>query len=127
MLSLAATGYVLILTWNQDSQQEQKQVETNYYEEVQTLPRNQPLDALPIEHKQNHEIPDQSFLVTETEANLNTPSSYEAIRESRTDRVVRIDTPTLHIWVDRLGGDIVRINLPKYPRQIDIPDDTLFL
>ena len=127
LLSLAATGYVLILTWNQDSQEEQKQIETNYYEEVQTLPRNQPLDALPIEHKQNQDIPDQSFLVTEPEANLNTPSSYEAIRESRTDRVVRIDTPTLHIWVDRLGGDIVRINLPKYPRQIDVPDDPLFL
>ncbi len=127
MLSLAATGYVLILTWNQDSQEEQKQVDTNNSKDAQQKVATQPVDLLPMETEEHQDIPDQSFLVTKPEVNLNEGSGLKLTLDSAADRIVRIDTPTLQVWIDRLGGDIVRINLPRYPRQINVPDDPLFL
>ena len=127
LLSLAATGYVLILTWNQDSQEEQTRAFNNYNEEVQPTAQTHPSDFLTIKDQENQDIPDQSFLVTQPEASLNNQATKGAILETNADRLVRIDTPTLQVWIDRLGGDIVRINLPKYPRKINVPEDPLFL
>ena len=127
LLSLAATGYVLILTWNEDSQGDQRQVDNDYYEQVQPADPDQPLDVISIAAEDNQDIPDQSFLVTKPDVNLNNRTDLNSSMDSAKDRVVRIDTPTLEVWIDRLGGDIVRINLPKYPRQINVPDDPLFL
>jgi len=127
LLSLAATGYVLILTWNQDSQEEQTQTLNNYKEEVQPTIQTQPSDVLTIKDQENQDIPDQSFLVTQPQASFNNQATKGAILESSVERLVRIDTPTLQVWIDRLGGDIVRINLPKYPRKINVPEDPLFL
>ena len=41
--------------------------------------------------------------------------------ESR-GRLVKVTTPTLQAWIDLLGGDIVRIQLPKFPLTKDRPD-----
>jgi YidC/Oxa1 family membrane protein insertase len=37
-------------------------------------------------------------------------------------RLVKVTTPTLQAWIDLLGGDIVRIQLPKFPLTKDRPD-----
>ena len=37
-------------------------------------------------------------------------------------RTVRVSTDRLQIWIDRLGGDITRVDLPDYPQALDKPD-----
>ncbi len=76
------------------------------------------------------DIPDDSLLVAagdtgsgqSTEeprrASIDSPGS----RSSSGDRLIRIKTDTLVMWVDRLGGDIVRAQLPLYPIDLDRPE-----
>ncbi len=33
----------------------------------------------------------------------------------------------MEVWIDRLGGDIVRVQLPRYPVSIDKPNDPFLL
>ena len=30
-------------------------------------------------------------------------------------RLVKVETPVLEVWIDLLGGDIARVQLPTYP------------
>ncbi|MBU0455799.1 MAG: membrane protein insertase YidC [Pseudomonadota bacterium] len=34
------------------------------------------------------------------------------------DRVVKVNTDVLSVWIDQLGGNIVKVALPKYPKEI---------
>ena len=128
LLSLFATGYVLVLNWNEDSEvNSQKQ---DSYSEVPLPKVTQPIPykKIPetfIEKSSTNDIPDQSFLVTETSNSIFSDQTSTNINPS--DRLVRIDTPTIQVWIDLMGGDIVRVNLPKYPRKIDEPDSPLYL
>ena len=37
-------------------------------------------------------------------------------------RLVKVETAVLEVWVDLLGGDIARVQLPTYPVSLDQPD-----
>ena len=44
-----------------------------------------------------------------------------------TGRLVRVSTGAMEVWIDRLGGDIVRVRLPRYPVSIDEQNEPFLL
>ena len=115
LLSLVATGYVLILTWNEDSKKEQPAPEKVAPRSIES-PRSTDSTALPASgNNQTNDVPDDSFLLTDTATTLSVEQRTSTTSEN-TNRLIKVKTPTLEVWIDRLGGDIVRTYLPKYPR-----------
>ena len=126
LLSLLATGYVLILTWNEDSKKEQPAPEKAITRSVENLPTVNSTNLPTSGRNQTNDVPDDSFLLTDT---ATTPSVEQrtSTTSENTNRLIKVKTPTLEVWIDRLGGDIVRTYLPKYPRVQNVPDDPLYL
>jgi YidC/Oxa1 family membrane protein insertase len=54
------------------------------------------------------------------------PATTDPLRPTGTmavgDRLVEVLTPTQRVWIDLLGGDLVRVQLPKYPLELDRPE-----
>ena len=125
LVGLAATGYLMILAWNDDFIQNQPAPE------YQSSPDPEPLGAdlvpdpaipAPVAPPAGTEtdVPDASLIAT---AESSSTAVAETAPESVSgDRLVRVETPELKVWIDRLGGDIVRVDLPKYPVSLEAPD-----
>ena len=115
LIGLAATGYMMILAWNDDrnesrapvSYAENPVVGTSINNDVQTAPVSETGD-----------IPDIS-LIAGTEA---IPSMVTNEQVSTVGRLVKVSTPKHWMWIDLLGGDIVRVQLPEYPVALDQPN-----
>jgi YidC/Oxa1 family membrane protein insertase len=108
LIGLAATAYLLILAWNEDYLQSQAPVEFGAEPELMDSgPADAPAprDETPVES----DVPDPAML---GEATAPPPSPMtEPVSE---DRLVRVTTDTLDVWIDRVGGDIVRVQLPQH-------------
>ena len=135
LIGLAATGYLLILAWNDDFIQNQPAVEYSDVPDPQPLGAGQPLepqnyatqgatqDATQDATQTNaaeSDVPDASLIVSDESG--TPPVAAGAAGVSPVDRLVRVRTPELRVWIDRLGGDIVRVELPAYPVSLDTPD-----
>ena len=46
----------------------------------------------------------------------------ERSRDAVDGTLVRVRTDVLNLWIDRRGGDIVKVTLPTYPVSLDTPD-----
>ncbi len=125
LIALAATGYLMILAWNDDMTANRAQV--SYSEAPLT---STPVDqaqipgadseipeAGPLTDPQNDDIPDASLLVDEPG---ETPSPSTTTRSSA--QLVKVSTPSLIVWIDLRGGDIVRVQLPQFPIDIERKD-----
>ncbi len=123
LIGLAATGYLMILAWNDDY------MASPPAGEYASEPEPQPIDALPdpsgdpltpvdpAARSGTSDVPDASLIAT-TEA-----SRPEAVEVPVTgDRLIRVRTPEFRAWIDRHGGDIVRVELPEFPVSLDAPD-----
>ena len=116
LIGLAATGYLMILAWNDDYMQKRPAAsyssaptpQSEGADLAQVLP-NEPLTT-------NSDVPDAS-LITPTEV-----VAPVAAVEPEVDRLVKVETPELIVWIDRRGGDLVRVELPAFPIEIDQPD-----
>ena len=131
LVGMAVTGYLMILAWTDD-----------YHGADTTVA---PYAAAPVPQGQDNgaaaadaptpaapgsdapaidvspptsDAPDDSLLGVEAPA--VTPS--EAAPVLSDDRLVEVTTPKLKVWIDRQGGDIVRVQLPEYPVDIERPD-----
>jgi YidC/Oxa1 family membrane protein insertase len=45
-----------------------------------------------------------------------------AAAPASSERLIKVRTDVLNLWIDRLGGDVVRVELPGYPISLDQPD-----
>ncbi len=118
LIGLAATGYLMILAWNEDY------LAGSARETYSSAPQPQAAaePAVVPEAAQGAEVaasdvPDASLIAGEAPRTAEAPEP-----ETRSDRLVRINTDVLTLWIDRLGGDVVRVELPAYPLTIDQPD-----
>src|SRR5262245_6916774 len=119
LVGLAATGYLMILQWNADYGQQGTLPETTRAPVVAPAPENDlppPVDA-GARHSTS-DVPDASIVAPEA----TRPATAEHAAPSSEERLVRVVTPTLELWLDRVGGDIVRAALPKYTVSLDRPD-----
>lgn len=112
--SLAAVTYLLLLAWQDDYpplvgdagivRTEAPQIPTDG--DVPTSTTDIPT-----------EVPTRASTTT---ANVSTP---QVVAENSGPRIVSVKTDTFDLEIDLNGGDIVYLALPKYLKQIDIPDD----
>ncbi|MEZ5558542.1 MAG: membrane protein insertase YidC [Pseudomonadales bacterium] len=129
LIGLAATGYLMILAWNDDyvkqapesSYSAEPELPMAASELPQDVPAGGDVAAPPGDQSSaaiaHDDVPDPSLL-SAAPAPPVAPASTPAAAE----RLVRVSTPTLRVWIDLLGGDIVRVQLPKYPQSLDTPD-----
>ena len=132
LIGLAATSYLLILAWNEDMQADRSSVS---YSEAPLVTNEQTnaIDTTAIrpsvvdQSTSDSDIPDVSLLSNEEIPTLIDQNRYnENVEQTPESRLVVVTTPKLKVWVDLLGGDIVRVQLPKYPVALD-RQDTPFL
>ncbi|MEM8768761.1 MAG: membrane protein insertase YidC [Pseudomonadota bacterium] len=123
LIGLAATGYLMILAWNEDYIQNQAPPE--YSATPELAPANgangdtPSLPRAPSESgRAASDVPDASLIASEASEG----SGSVAPAPASTDRLVMVSTPKHRVWIDRLGGDIVRVELPGYPVSLDSPD-----
>lgn len=137
LIALAATGYLLMLAWFED--QEATRVPVTYEEApIAAGALNDTPDAVDlsgsasVQHipetvaatgsssvTDNSDIPDAS-MIPEAPAPTNDASS--TVEAGNAAGLVTVKTPTLWVWIDLNGGDIVRVQLPAFPRELDTPD-----
>ena len=136
IVGLAVTGYLMLRAWNDDS--EARKDATTYNEAP--LVRNGVAPAqgvaldtadadIPLElgvggresRTQSGDIPDASLLVEE---NVPVVAANSASKNPGTNaaQLVTVTTPRIKMWIDLLGGDVVRVELPQYPVALDTPD-----
>ena len=125
LIGLAATSYLLILAWNEDMQADRSSVS---YSEAPLVTNEQTnaIDTTAIrssvvdQSTSDSDIPDVSLLSNEEIPTLIDQNRYnENVEQTPESRLVVVTTPKLKVWVDLLGGDIVRVQLPKYPVALD--------
>ena len=119
LIGLAATGHSLILAWNDDAQETRT---TDYYSaEPEVTSVELAGNAIPSEQSQplaavNDDIPVMPVASNNMQPQAATSGSYAG------DRLITVTTPSVKMWIDREGGDVVRVLLPKFPIEIDNPD-----
>ena len=119
LICLAATGYLLILAWNEDMQDT---IDAEYYaSEPDVIASSSASDYVandvPINVQPQQESGDIPALPSPEFGRERTVEM-----ETNRGRLITVTTPSLKVWIDREGGDVVRVLLPKFPVQIDRPD-----
>tara|TARA_B100000085_G_scaffold51614_1_gene44930 strand:+ start:302 stop:2017 length:1716 start_codon:yes stop_codon:yes gene_type:complete len=121
LICLAATGYLLILAWNGDMQETRDQ---DYYAAEPAVSStdfnaNSVSDTVPDLADTGSAGDDIPALPT---ANLPAGAQLNTLTTMNNSRLVTVTTPSLKMWIDLKGGDVVRVLLPKFPVEIDRPD-----
>jgi len=108
IVALAIVSYVLVLKWNQDYGQAALPTQTASSNVAPALP-----DTVPAGNDgANADVP-----------STGTDSSPAELAPAAVSKdLVRVRTDVLDLAIDPVGGDIVQLNLPQYPRRQDHPD-----
>ncbi len=135
LIALAATGYLLILAWNQD--REASETAPQYTSAPSVGPDPVQVDrpqasvesAVMQSNAISSDIPSAQELVTDATAPASSASSQttpqdplRANTSANLNRLIKVETSTLRVWIDLSGGDIVRVQLPSYPINQTNPD-----
>ena len=134
LIGLAATSYLLILAWNGDMQADRSPVTYSDAPLVSDQQTNamdtSAIRPIIVEQSQaDSDIPDISLLSNdELPKSLSMANAYgEALTQTPESRLVVVTTPKLKVWIDLLGGDIVRVQLPQYPVALDLQNTPFLL
>ncbi|MFI8557587.1 membrane protein insertase YidC [Pseudomonas putida] len=102
IVALAIVSYVMVLKWNQDYGQA----------------------ALPTQHTAaSTQAPALPAGASADVPSANAESSPAELAPVATSKdLIRVKTDVLDLAIDPVGGDIVQLTLPKYPRRQDHPD-----
>ena len=123
LIGLAATGYLMILAWNDDYMTGAEAADYASAPMPQRADKTAPAleNSVPsspaAEDSGVQDVPDASLITGEPQA----PTSTSA-QPAAADRLIKVETDVLNLWIDRLGGDVVRVELPGYPISLDQPD-----
>ena len=116
-LGLAVSAYLLILAWSSRSDELRSQ-QLSTVTETPTIESSENTQTLEIARGDT-----APSLVKKTDIPVLQPRATTSllVEPNRVDssRLVKIETNTLNVWVDLLGGDIVRIELVQYPQSMD--------
>jgi len=118
ILGLAVISYMLVLAWNEDYHQRQS---NGNMEEVgsRELATDEAIraDTAP-ELVSPSEVASDELPSVETQTAVPVPDKNRAVKRDQ----IKISTDVLELWLDSRGGDITRVELPKYPQDISSPD-----
>lgn len=108
IVALAIVAYVLVLKWNQDYGQAALPTQTASSNVAPTLP-----DTVPVDNNSaSADVP--------STGNAASPAELAPVAASKD--LVRVKTDVLDLAIDPVGGDIVQLRLPQFPRRQDHPD-----
>jgi len=108
IVALAIVAYVLVLKWNQDYGQAALPTQTASSNVAPTLP-----DTVPVDNNgASADVPSMGSAAGTTEL-----APVAASKD-----LVRVKTDVLDLAIDPVGGDIVQLRLPQFPRRQDHPD-----
>ncbi|MFK7915371.1 MAG: membrane protein insertase YidC [Pseudomonadales bacterium] len=124
LIGMAALGYLMILAWNDDYGQSVNA--DSYSSELELAGAaggDAPAVAAPTVPTTagNSDVPDDSLLAPPATAESAAIAATPADQIDQ-GRLIKVTTPVLEVWIDKLGGDLVRVQLPKFPLTIDRPD-----
>ena len=115
ILGLAAIAYLLVLQWNEDyGGVSPAQEGTDRPEFAQFEGDDAPAGLEPIE--QASDVPDASLIEEQA------PAQIPGEQRQLAGEAVHVLTGVLDLWIDPVGGDIVRARLPQHPLSLDTPD-----
>jgi YidC/Oxa1 family membrane protein insertase len=131
LIGLAATGYLLILAWNEDYVQRTDAIEFSPEPDAGVVvpaeplaptgvPADVPSDDVPpvdLARPADPDVPDASELADAA------PTPGVPLPAVTENRLIRVTTAAHDVWIDRLGGDIVRVQLRRHllQRDRDVP------
>jgi YidC/Oxa1 family membrane protein insertase len=125
LLGMGVTGYLMILAWDKDYIQ--SDTDREYTPIAAPAPTadafTQPVvpgSVVDSGETGVSDVPDASLIVGAQPA--QSTSTNEPAQTDVMDRLIHVKTPRVAVWIDRLGGDIVRAELPEFPFDIDRPD-----
>jgi YidC/Oxa1 family membrane protein insertase len=118
LVALAATAYLMVLAWNDD------------YIKGRAVPGESasPIATAPVSEAPDNfaEVRDESRTSIDAPKEASHPSD-SAPSPDASNRLVKVTTEAMEVWIDRLGGDIVRVRLPRYPVSIEEPKQAFLL
>jgi YidC/Oxa1 family membrane protein insertase len=129
LLGLAVTAYLLILAWNDDYHSSKiavsgtpntQQMDSKNENEFSDFRADQPSTMENTASIQGDFVPR-----VDTVPQVRTPSSTSSAPNS--GRLVSIKSDVLHLTIDTLGGDIVKVSLPAFPTTLQTPDSPFTL
>ena len=122
LVALAIVGYLLVYNWTRDYDSAPSQVEADAPGGVPATPVNPTGDApadtfAPSADASSatgsDDIPDEDWARSES-SELPAPDV-----APQPQQLVDVRTPTQHVAIDLVGGDIVGLRLPAYPTDVD--------
>lgn len=129
LLGLAVTAYLLILAWNDDYHSSKIAVsDTPNTQQIASSNENGSSDFsadIPPTLENTASIQGDFVPSVDTVSQGQTPSSTSPAPNS--SRLVSIKSDVLHLTIDTLGGDIVKVSLPAFPTTLQTPDSPFTL
>ncbi len=112
LIGLGVVGYLLVHAWNQDHGQAA----------TGSAPRAAPI----VSGAGEPSVPEPASdvpVADDVPSEELSGAGYVEPEAVRIGRLVHVQTPMLEVWIDRLGGDIVGLQLPRYTETIgdDVP------
>ena len=126
---LGIVGYLLVYNWNQDYGQGARSPDVPSPDAGDTSFPPRPSTDTPSQGDApspgavRGDIPGDELVGTAEAPSLVA----ETVDVATSPRIVSVQTPTLAVSIDRLGGDIVRLELPQYPRELGSDDGVRLL
>ncbi|MFJ4063780.1 membrane protein insertase YidC [Pseudomonas sp. NPDC089996] len=106
IVALAIVSYVMVLKWNEDYGQAALPTQNTAATTAPALPDGVPAGTA------SADVPSANA--------ESSPAELAPVAVSKD--LIRVKTDVLELAIDPVGGDIVQLNLPKYPRRQDHPD-----
>ena len=126
LVGLGISMYLLLQAWNTDygqanrpSESEEPPIDGTTNNNNDPTLQDQSFSP-PLQPEENTAtngdfVPDQSLIRQQS-------GEIPSATYSDESTLLKVTTPTLQVWIDRHGGDIVRVRLPKHPVSLDDPD-----
>ena len=113
LIGMAATAYLLILAWNDDMEAAKTPMVYTDAPVIAQGGMNQEQAAVASEvlEPSDMDIPPAAPLTQNVAVNV--------VQGASSDRLVTVESAALKVWIDLLGGDIVRVQLPTFPVALD--------
>ena len=112
--SLAIITYLMLLAWQEDYP---PLIDDGVAQ--QALPATDPTTS----SAETNDLPTQMPSSSRPDTQQTSGSSNAAAQTELLTKYIDIQTDTLELSIDLIGGDIVSLSLPKYLKQIDVADD----
>ncbi|MEX1196471.1 MAG: membrane protein insertase YidC [Pseudohongiellaceae bacterium] len=122
LAGLAVVTYLLLLAWQEDY----GVTDTPAPEEIVTTSSSAPDDTA---EDTGTDLPTTAPASDgdDIPSVTTSPDSDREVQTSGSEELINVQTDVLNVRIDPVGGDIVYISLPRYPTELDRPDEPFVL